>query len=111
MRNYIPCMAHVIKPVMGVFMCSLGVTDCTNSWENHEHDQQFGENESTDVGQSRRMRKKANTRINKVLVMRQGSAMLIEKVCISRHFESPETDLYRAANAWCNNYADTGSLK
>ena len=46
--NHIPCMAHVIQLALGAFMCSLGVKGCTKSWEAHEREQQFGENESID---------------------------------------------------------------
>ena len=53
-------MAHVIQLALGVFMTTLGVKSCTNSWETHEHDQQFGENESIDIGKSQRLRKEGN---------------------------------------------------
>jgi hypothetical protein len=43
--------------------------------------------------------------------MRPGLANIIEKVCISTYFESPETDLYFPDNACCIDYADTWSLK
>jgi len=43
--------------------------------------------------------------------MRPDLAKIIEKVSISRNFESHETDLQRAANAGCIDYADTGSSK
>jgi len=88
-------------------MSSLGVKDCTKSWEAHEHNQQFEENERIDIGKSQRLRKKGNARINKVSAMRPGLAKIIEKVRISRHFESPKTDLYKAENSWCIEYADT----
>jgi hypothetical protein len=51
-RNHIPCMAHVTKLALGAFMSSLGVKRLTKSWEAHEHDQQFGENENIDIGNS-----------------------------------------------------------
>jgi len=38
-------------------------------------------------------------------------AKLIQKVCISRYFESPETDCHIAENASCIDYADTWSSK
>jgi len=60
LRNHIQCMAHVIQLALGVFMTTLGVKSCTNSWETHEHDQQFGENESIDIGKSQRLRKEGN---------------------------------------------------
>jgi len=49
----------------------------------HEHDQQFGVNESIDIGKSQRLRKEGNARINKMSAMSQGLAMIIEKICIS----------------------------
>jgi len=83
LRNHIPCMAHAIQLALGAFMSSLGVQGCTMSWEAHESDQQFGENESIDIGKSQRLRKVGNARINKVLAMRPGLAKIIEKVRIS----------------------------
>jgi len=83
LRNHIPCIAHVIQLALGVFMSSLGVKDRTKSWEAQERDQQFGENESIDIGKSQRLRKEGNARINKVSAMRPGLGKIIEKVCIS----------------------------
>jgi len=83
LRNHIPCMAHVIQLALGAFMSSLGVKDRTKSWEAHERDQQFGENESIHIGKSQRLRKEGNARINKVLAMKPGLAKIIEKVHIS----------------------------
>jgi hypothetical protein len=45
------------------------------------------------------------------LAMRPGLAKIIEKVCISWYFESPETDLHIAENACWINYTDTWTLK
>jgi hypothetical protein len=45
-------MAHVIQLALGEVMSSLGVKGRAMSWEAHERDQQFGENESTDIGKS-----------------------------------------------------------
>ena len=42
-------MAHVIQLALGAFMSSPGVKGLTKSWEAHERDQQFGENESIDI--------------------------------------------------------------
>jgi len=42
-----------------------------------------------------------------VSTMRPGLAKIIEQVCISRYFESPETDLHIAGNACCVDYANT----
>jgi len=81
LRNHIPCMAHAIQLALGVFMGSLGVKGHTKSWEAHECDQQFGENESIDIGKSQRLRKEGNAILNKVSAMKPGLAKKIEKVC------------------------------
>jgi len=104
-------MAHVIQLALGAFMSSLGVKGSTKSWEAHEREQQFGENESTDIGKSQRLRKEGNARINKVSAMRPGLAKINEKVRISTYFESAEADLHIAENACCIDYADTWSSK
>ena len=104
-------MAHVIQLSLGAFMSSLGVKGRTKSWEAHERDQQFGEDEITAIGKSRRLRKEGNARINKVSAMRPGLAKIIEKVCISTYFESAEADLHTAENVCCIDYADTWSSK
>jgi len=83
LRNHIPCIAHIIQLALGAYMSSIGVKGRTKSWEAHERDQQFGENESIDIGKRQRLRKEGNARINKVLGMRPGLAKIIEKVCIS----------------------------
>ena len=107
LSNHIPCVAHVIQLAFGAFMSSLGVKGRTMSWEAPERDQQFGENESIDIGKSQRLRKEGNARINKVLAMRPGLAKIVEKVRISSYFESAETDLLIAENACCIDYANT----
>ena len=81
----------------------------TNSWEAHACDQQFEENARIDSGKGQRPRKEGNVRMNKVSAMRRGLAKIIEKVPISRYFESPETHLHIAENACCIDYADTWS--
>jgi len=43
--------------------------------------------------------------------MKPGLANIIEKVHISRYFESAETDLHIAQNACCIDYANTWSSK
>jgi len=111
MRNHIPCMAHVIQLALGGFMSCLGVTGRIQSWEAHEHDQQFGANESTHIGNSQRLCKEGNARINKVSAMRLGLAKLIEKVHISTYFESAEADLHIAENDCCTDDADTWTSK
>ena len=82
-RNHIPCMEHVIQLAVGAFMSSLGLEGCAKSWEAHERDQQFGENESIDIGKRQRLRKEGNARINNLLAMKLGLAKIIEKVRIS----------------------------
>jgi len=107
LKNDIPCSAHVIQLASGAFISSLGVKGCTKSWIAHERDQQFGENESIDIGQSQRLRKESNATINKVSAMRPGLAKIIEKVPISVYFESPKADLHKAKNTCCINFANT----
>jgi hypothetical protein len=82
LRNHIPFMAHVAQQALGVFMSSLGVKGHAKSWEAHEHDPQFGEIESIDIGNSQRLRKEGNAGINKVSAMRPDIAKIIEEVCI-----------------------------
>jgi len=84
---------------------------CTKSWAAHQCDEQFGENKSIDIGKSQRLWKEGHARINKVSAMKPGQAMVIEKVCISWYFESPEIDLRVAENACCTDHSDTLSLK
>jgi len=93
LRNHIPCIAHFIQVALGAFMSTVGVKDRTKSWEAHERDQQFGENESTDIGKSQRLRKEGNAWIKTVSAMRPGFAKIIEKVGISTYFESAKIDL------------------
>jgi len=64
-------------------MSKLGVKGRTKSWEAHEHDQQFGENESIDIVKSQRLRIEGNAKINKVSAMQPGLAKVIEKARIS----------------------------
>jgi len=80
LRNHIPCMEHVIRLALVAFRSSLGVKGRTKSWEAHEHDQQFGENESIHIGKRQRLRKEGNARNNKVSAMRPAVAKIIEKV-------------------------------
>jgi hypothetical protein len=76
---------HSIHGVLalGAFMSSLGVKGNIKSWYTHERNQQFGENESIDIGKSQRLRKEGYARINKVWAMRPGLAKIIQKVYIS----------------------------
>jgi hypothetical protein len=64
LRNHIPCMAHVIQLALGAFMNSLGIKGHTKSLVAYECDQSFGRNESIDIGESQRLRKECNARIN-----------------------------------------------
>ena len=98
LRNHIACMAYVIQLALGAFMSILGVKGRIKSWEANERNLQSGENESVDIGKSQRRGKEGNARINMVLAMKPGMAKIIEKVRISRHFESAESDLHRAEN-------------
>jgi len=111
LRNHIPCMAHVIQLALGAFMSSVGVNGRTTFWQAHERDQQFGGNESVDIGKSQRLNNEGNARINKVSAMEPGSAKITEKARISRYLESAETDLPMAENACCIDYANTWSSK
>jgi len=74
MGNHIPCMGHDIQLGLGALMRSLGIKGRTKSWEAHKRYQQFGENESTDIGKSQRLRKEGNSTINKVSAMRPSLA-------------------------------------
>jgi len=110
-RYHRPCMAHVIQLALGDFMSSLFVKGRTKSWEAHERDPQFGENDSIDIGKSERLRKEGNAGTNKMSAMKRGVEKIMEKVRIGRYFESAETDLDKAENACCIDYANTWSLK
>jgi len=111
LRSLIPCMAQVIRLDVAVFISSLGVIRHSKSWEAHECDQKCGENESPDIGKCPRRRKEGDATISKVSAMRPGWAKIIKKAHISRHLESPATDLHIAANACCIDYPDTWSSK
>jgi len=108
-RNHILCIVHVRELALGAFMSSIGVNGWTKSWQAHEHDQQCGEVEGTDIGKSQRLRKEGNARINMMSAMRPGLAKIIEKVGISWYFESRETNLHKAENACCIDYSGTCS--
>ena len=84
---------------LGVSISSFSVKGCNKSWEAHERNQQFGENESIDNGNSPRCRKDSNARIWKVLAMRVGFMKIIEKVHSSTNCEFPDTDTHIAVNA------------
>jgi len=111
MTMYVLCMAHVIQLALGASMSSRSVKSCTKSWEAHERDQQFGDDESTDIGKSQRLPKEGNARFNKVLAMRPGLAKIVQKVGISRHLGRPETYHHIADIPCCIDYSDTLSSK
>ena len=83
LTNHIPLMAHIIQLAFGAFNCSLNVTGRTKSWEAHQRDQHYGENERTEIGTSQRFRKEGYGGINKVSAMKPSLAKIIEKVHIS----------------------------
>jgi len=111
LRNHIPWMAHVIQLALCAFMCSLVVKAGTRSWDAHECNTQFGQNESMDIGKSQRLRREGTTGINEVSAMKPGLSKIIEKVHISRYFECSETDLHIEENGCCIDYTDTWSSK
>jgi len=51
-RNHIPCMGHDIQLGEDAFMSSLDAKGHIKCWEADGHDQQFGQNESIDIGKS-----------------------------------------------------------
>jgi len=102
---------HVIQLALGALLISARVKGCTKSWEAHQRNQQFGQNQSTHIGKSQTLRKEGNARIIKMSVMKPGLAKIIEKGCISTIIERTQTDHFSAAYACRNDYADTGSSK
>jgi hypothetical protein len=76
-------MALIIQLGQGAFMSSFSVHSCNPSWNAHQRNQPFEENEQKDIGKSQTYRKEGNDRINKVLAMRPGLAWNIETVCVS----------------------------
>jgi len=106
-RNHTPCLTHVIQLALGEFMSRLSSKGPTKSWEAHQRNQQFGENECKAIGKSRRRWQEGNARINQVSAMRPRFGKILKKVLISIHFERPETDLHIAGNAWCIYYTDS----
>jgi len=79
LRNHMACMAHVIQQALGAFMSSLSVNGRNMSWEVQECNQQFGENESIDIGKRQRLRKEGNARMSIVPAMKAGLGKTIEK--------------------------------
>jgi hypothetical protein len=75
-------MVHIIRIALGAFMSRVGVKGRTKSWEVDECNQQFGENTSTDIEKSQRLRKEGNARINKVSAKKPSIVKIIEKVGI-----------------------------
>jgi hypothetical protein len=78
LRNHIPFMAYFIQLTLGAFMRSRSVTGRIKSCETLDHNQQLGEYESIDFGNSQRHRKEGNARINKVSAITAGLATIIE---------------------------------
>jgi len=111
LKNHLPSMAHAIQLGFGAFICRFSFKGYTKSLDTHQRDQQFGENEWMDIAKSQWLRKQGNARNNKVSALRPGLTKIIEHVCISRYFESPETELHIAQNTCYINYADTWSSK
>jgi hypothetical protein len=68
---------------VGAIKSSLGEKCCTKSWKAHERDQQYGANESIDIGMSQRLRNYGYARINKGSPIRPGLATMIVKGHIS----------------------------
>jgi len=97
--------------IAGASVSSLDVKGRTMSWEAHERDHQFGGNDSINIGQSPSLRNESNASIIMMSAMRPCLAKIIQKVRISRYFESPETDHHRAEIACCTDYAATWLLK
>jgi len=64
-----------------------------------------------DIGKSQRFQNEGNATITKVSAMRPGLAKVIEKVCNSRNYEIPKTDLHIVENACCIDQTDTWLLK
>ena len=111
LRNHIPYMVHIVQLTLGAVPRRLGVKGHTISWAAHEQDQQFGENETIDIGKSQRLPKEGNAAINKVSAMKPGLLKIIEIVGISWYFESTDTDLFIAENACGIDYTNTWMLK
>jgi hypothetical protein len=64
LRIHQPCMAHIIQLALSALRSSLGVKVLTKSWEAQTCDQQFGDNQSMDIGKCQRLRKQGtSTRI------------------------------------------------
>jgi hypothetical protein len=82
LRNHISFMEHITQFAVGAVMSSMGVKGHTMLWEAHQHDQQFGQNETIDIGKSQSPQREDNARINKVSAMRPGLVKIIEKVNI-----------------------------
>jgi len=110
-RYQTPCMSHGIHPALDPLISSFGVRCLTKSWNAHDHDQRFRENQRTEIGNSQRLCKEANVTINKVSAMRLGVVKIIQTVGNSKTVHSTETDHIKAANACCINNADTVSSK
>ena len=111
MKNHIPCIAHLIQLALRSLMTGLRVKVRTKSRDTHERDQHFGENRGTAMWKRRRLWKEGSSGLNKVSARRPRLAKIIEKVCISRHFEYPETECPIEENTCCIDYTDTEASK
>lgn len=82
-------------------MASLGVKGREKSWEAHERDQQFQENETSSTSKSTSGKQKrkelGNSRVHKVAAMKPGLAKIIEKVS----FESQYCSSYCSILSFC----------
>ena len=101
----------VIQLDLGVFMSSLGGKQCSKCSEANQSDQQFRAEERIDICNSQRLREEDNARINKGSAMRPRLPKIIEKVCLSRDLDSPETDSHIEVNRCSVGYTDTLSSK
>jgi len=107
LRYHILCIVHVTQLAWGAFTSRLGVKTFTKSWEAHQLDLQFGEEEILDIWKSQRLCKEGNVGINKMTAMRPGLAKILKKTGILINFESLETNHHIVVNAWCIDYTNT----
>jgi hypothetical protein len=103
--------AYVLQLALYVFTSNLGVNGHSKVWEAHVCDEQFGKNESADIGTSRRLRKESYARFHQVSAMRPDLPKIIEIVYISSNFETPATDIHISTDHHCIANSVTVSLK
>jgi hypothetical protein len=80
LRNHATGIAYVIQLAFGASTSILGVQAHTKSKEVHEPNQQFGENESIDIGNSQRLLREGNATFNNRSAMKSGLVKITEKV-------------------------------